>query len=992
MTPTRATADGATLTRVIIAQRDLACTPADPQQIFTLLVESVTSILGADGAMAAEPAGDALVVRATTGSVEPGPGDVLATGNTFLVKALHYRLPRVCSHAAQDRHGCSGGDPAHRSAMVLPLVDDSHVMAVLVVVSQSPDAFDEYDLALLEPLTDIATTALRSARLEATGLREKERSRREEDARLRAAQALTGLAWWSLDRTTGRHEWSDAMFRLVGLEPADEAPSHAQFLDLLHPEDRPQAEELANGGFGRDQRAVFRVVHPDGSLHYLQSWHDAETDADGEVVRVLGATMEVTDREVAIEELGTSRSALAAALELTRTATWTWDVRTDEVHWSDRMRQLMGRFGDDRPIQVEDFLACVHPADRERMRRVGEHTIATGHAGEERYRVLHPDGTVRHIRALTDVRRSPDGQVVTLWGTAIDVTEQVEADAKLAASEQHFRVAFDNAPIGMSMISLAPEALGHYLRANDAFLEMVGYTHSELQGRPLGDLTHPDDLDQDLASFHRLASGELDEIAFEKRYRRKDGSIVHAWLNSALARGPDHEPLYLISHAIDITDRLREQAELERLALTDTLTGLANRTLLTDRIDQALARLNRVGGACAMLLLDIDRFKLVNDSLGHLVGDALLVEVAGRLADLNRADTTVARLGGDEFVVLVEGLRDPAQVHAIADRLLERLRRPYDLGGSVEPLVATVSIGISIASTAERTHVDLYREADLALYRAKDAGRDQYALFDDDLRARAEARLRAESMLRQALAEDRLVPLFQPIVDLHDGQIHAVEALARIRNADRSLVGPADFIEVAEETGLIVEVDVRMFELAVAEFARMSSDPQSGLRRVSCNISARSLEDPTFVDRLRRALVWYGVAGGDMRVELTERSLLTSSPVVRESLRRMAGLGLQIGLDDFGTGYSALAYLQRLPLDFLKVDRSFVARLGGGDATAEATVRAIIDVAHAHRLVVTAEGVETAEQARTLRALGCDRGQGWLYGRPAPVTGRRVTG
>jgi diguanylate cyclase (GGDEF)-like protein/PAS domain S-box-containing protein len=300
---------------------------------------------------------------------------------------------------------------------------------------------------------------------------------------------------------------------------------------------------------------------------------------------------------------------------------------------------------------------------------------------------------------------------------------RTEAAARLRASEEHFRIAFDNAPIGMSMVSLAPEDRGSYLRTNAAFEAMLGWTSAELSGTPLTELTHPDDRERDSGLFLQLATGETQTVAFEKRYLHRDGSVVHAWMTSTVVHDPDGEPLYLVTHALDLSDRLREQAELERLALTDTLTGLANRTLLNDRLDQALARLQRTGGAMAMLLLDVDRFKTVNDSLGHQVGDALLVEVASRLEAVTRADATVARLGGDEFVVLIEGLPEVAAVHGVAGRLLEALRRPYALGQDAEALVITSSIGISVATDPARSPGDLYREADLALYRAKDAGR-----------------------------------------------------------------------------------------------------------------------------------------------------------------------------------------------------------------------------------------------------------------------------
>jgi diguanylate cyclase (GGDEF)-like protein/PAS domain S-box-containing protein len=511
---------------------------------------------------------------------------------------------------------------------------------------------------------------------------------------------------------------------------------------------------------------------------------------------------------------------------------------------------------------------------------------------------------------------------------------------------------------------------------------MLGYTMDELVALSMADLTHPDDIEKDQARFARIASGEETTVGFDKRFRRKDGETVYAWLTSSVAQGPGGESLYLITHAIDMTTRREQQAELERLALTDTLTGLANRTLLTDRLDQALARLQRVDTSCALLLLDIDRFKLVNDSLGHQMGDALLVEVASRIEAVSRADATVARLGGDEFVVLVEGLADPDHVHRIAARLLETLRRPYIIDDSADSLMATVSIGISVATTSDRSHGDLYREADLALYRAKDSGRDQYALFDSELRSRVDARMESENLLRRAIAEELLTPYFQPLVDLTTGQIRAVESLARIELPDGQIVGPVDFVDVAEETGLIVELDARMFELGMRQFALWASQPDLALRRLSTNVSARSLEDATFVDRMRRAMAWYGIDGSAIRVEITERSLLAPSPVVIDSLRRISELGIAVGLDDFGTGYSALAYLQRFDLQFLKIDRSFVSRLGNDRD--DAVVAAVVDLAHALDLVVVAEGVETAEQLATLRAMGCDRAQGFLMGRPLP--------
>ena len=1095
------------LQRLLRAQRDIACTPPDPDVVFRVLADSVLTVFPAEGAIATQPEGEFVVVRASVGVAGPPIGHRAHRAGTLAGRAMQTLEGQLCLDSQTDPriHPDISASALFRSAILVPLVHEGVVVALIAAVSSRPATFDAADLELLGTLADVAATRLAAAlehtashelasraaaivesvaeglvemdaggrivfangsaqqllgfswdaasgrtaaetgwtflwedgrpRAESTlpawtalrtgqashdevvGVRQPagrmwwllvssvprtengvvlgvvssftditarrahEDARRARDARLRAAQALTGLAWWELDPRTGRHEWSDEMFQLVGLEPTPRPPSVEEYLSLIHPEDRAAASTLRESGFGTGHREVFRVLRPDGEVRHLQSWTDVEHDTDGAVTRVVGATIDVTEREKLLASVARNRASLAAALELTRTATWEWDVVADRLTWSERMFELMGVDAGSAPT-LDNFLGALHPDDRGWISTLNDRTVATGAGEQAQYRVVHPDGSERHIKAWTDVRRASDGTVTHLWGTAMDVTEQAESAARLSASEEHFRVAFDNAPIGMTMISLAAADKGRYLRANAAFEAMLGRSSEELGGMSLGDLTHPEDRERDAGQFARLAQGETETLAFEKRYLRRDGRVVHAWLTSTVVHGADGQPLYLVTHALDISERLREQAELERLALTDTLTGLANRTLLNDRLDQALARLHRTGGAAAMLLLDVDRFKTVNDSLGHQIGDALLVEIAHRVEAVSRADSTVARLGGDEFVVLVEGLPAADAVHAVADRLLEALRRPYDLGPTAEALVATVSVGVSVAHDATRSAGDLYREADLALYRAKDSGRNQYALFDDELRSRADRRMTSETLLRKALAENLLTPVFQPIVDLATGKVRSAEALVRIEDGDR-LVLPAEFIDVAEETGLIVEVDARMFERVAAEGARLI-DAGALLRRLSTNVSARSLEDPRFVERVARALTWYGVPGSMIRIELTERSLLATSPAVRDSLARVQALGIQVGLDDFGTGYSALAYLQSFSLQFLKIDRSFVSRLGSS-ARDDAIVSAVIDLAHAHELVVIGEGVETAGQLAALRRMGCDQAQGYLMGRPMPA-------
>jgi diguanylate cyclase (GGDEF)-like protein/PAS domain S-box-containing protein len=971
------------LRRVIDAQRLLACAPTNPETIFTMLAEASRSLLDADGALAAQVDGDHLVARAGAGANVPPAGAAIPLAGTLAGVAVATHQAQLCLDSwADPRTDIELNRRTDtRSFVVVPLLHEGAVVGLVAALSPRPEAFGDNDLEMLSMLAEVAAHRLVLALTRQDDQRLQARSEAALDAMTEGLMAhdLSGAVVFanesagrilgvSQEYMHGRGSSGAVTWRIVREDGSDWPP------DRL-----PHHLALESGEAQRNR--VLGVHTPDHGLRWCLVNAVPTRDGDANMTGVVSTFADITEQRAVTEALRESERRLTAAQRLVGLGTWEMDLRTDAVVWSTDMYQLVGLDPAASPMTLARFTELVHPADLARLTEMGEEVRRTRQPQQMVLRARHADGDYRLLWNQVDVKADAEGAPRQLWGTAQDITGREQFAEALAASEQHFRVAFDNAPIGMSMIGLVGETRGHYLRANDAFCRMLGYEAHKIPSLSLAQLTHVDDVGRDTELFQRILGGETRSVAFEKRFRHRDGHTVFAWLTSAVAQDAQGNPLYLISHALDVTERRKEQAELERLALTDTLTGLANRTLLNDRLDQALARLHRETTCAALLLLDIDRFKLVNDSLGHQVGDALLVEVASRIEAVTRADATVARLGGDEFVVLAEGLRSPSESHAVAVRLLKVLRQPYTLSPGADSIVATVSIGISVAESADRTPSDLYREADLALYRAKDAGRDQYALFDDALRARAVARLESESLLRRAVTEDLLVPLYQPIVDLQDGQIIGVEVLARIKDPDRGLVVPAHFIDVAEETGLIVEVDARMFELAVGQFARWSTTEGMSLRRMSANVSARSLEDPSFVDRLRRALAWYDVEGSSIRVELTERSLLTTNPAVRDSLRRIADLGIAVGLDDFGTGYSALAYLQRFHLHFLKIDRSFVGRLGQS-ARDDAVVAAVIDLAHAHELLVIAEGVETTIQLDRLRSMGCDRAQGYLMGRP----------
>ncbi len=439
-------------------------------------------------------------------------------------------------------------------------------------------------------------------------------------------------------------------------------------------------------------------------------------------------------------------------------------------------------------------------------------------------------------------------------------------------------------------------------------------------------------------------------------------------------------------------ERIRAREQLAHQATHDALTGLANRTLFRDRLEFALARAERHGSFAALLFLDLDRFKDVNDTLGHGAGDALLRDVSTRLqAALRATDTvarfgdgfTLARFGGDEFVVLCEDLAAEGDAVRVAERVQQALLSPFTLKG--KEYVVTASIGIALASADHREVEDLLRDADIAMYRAKERGAGNWEIFDEQIRIRALKRVGIEQALRQALRAGELRLHYQPIVTLDGGHLQAVEALVRWQHPERGLLPPGEFIPIAEESALILQIGAWTLQEACEQASRWRA--RFGDRAplpVSVNVSAAQLAQPQLPEIIRQVLAETGLSGGDLAIEVTETALIEDSSVPAASLSELRSLGVKILLDDFGTGYSSLSHLQAFPIDAIKIDRSFVKHLGaGGDD--RTMVRAIGAMASALELDVVAEGVETAEQAAETQALGCGFAQGYYFARPAPA-------
>jgi diguanylate cyclase (GGDEF)-like protein/PAS domain S-box-containing protein len=451
-------------------------------------------------------------------------------------------------------------------------------------------------------------------------------------------------------------------------------------------------------------------------------------------------------------------------------------------------------------------------------------------------------------------------------------------------------------------------------------------------------------------------------------------------------RDSDVDFLQSVAHMLAVAiGRGRWEAQMEYAALHDALTGLPNRTLLLDRLRQALSRAAREGGKVAVLFLDLDNLKVLNDSLGHSAGDELLRAIGPRLRGELRASDTVARFGGDEFAVVCEDVEDEQHALAIAHRLVRAFEDPFMVGG--EERFGSASVGIVVTGPG-RVAEELLSDADAAMYRAKERGRGRYEMFDAGLRDRITSRLRVEADLRRALeGEGRLWVAYQPYYRLPGRQVAGVEALVRWEHPEHGLVPPADFIPVAEESGLVVPLGARVLRAACEQVARWQRETRHPDLRLTVNVSARQMATPEFVDTVQEILADTGLDPDSLGLEITERLLLEETPGTALTIELLQALGVRLLLDDFGTGYSSLRYLQRYPLDGLKVDRAFVAGLGDDGAGDGALVQAIVGMARALGMGVIPEGVETDGQLRRLAALGCDHAQGFLLSRPLPAGG-----
>ena len=545
---------------------------------------------------------------------------------------------------------------------------------------------------------------------------------------------------------------------------------------------------------------------------------------------------------------------------------------------------------------------------------------------------------------------------------------------ELNQAKERFDAAFAFAPIGMALTTEA----GDFLYINRSLHEMLGYAPEAMTGMNLVELTHPDDANNAQRFFKQLAAGEVRQFQGETRYVKADGDTMLAALTVSTINNFAGEPFQFVVQIEDVTARRTAQDQLTHQVLHDTLTGLPNRILLFDRLRQSLERAKRLPGSVVVIFVDLDGFKMVNDSMGHDAGDELLKEISSRLVSAVRPSDTVARLGGDEFVVVCETLPDESEATSIARRIEESVSAPCFLE-SGEARV-TASLGIVFASPHHTEPDTLIREADTAMFLAKSRGKDRHEVFDEALRRRSEAKLRTQDKLSRAIEDDRLFLEYQPIVSMETGALRGVEALLRYQDPISGVMFPSAFVDIAEESGLILSLGTWALEEACRQTASWRSDYQSNIN-VTVNLSPRQAARPRLLETVMNALETTALEPSGLCLELTESVLMEATDTTVKTLEALRDAGISLGIDDFGTGYTSVTYLRRFPVEFLKIDRSFVEGLPGRRDDA-AIVRAVIGLSKGMGLVTIAEGVETEEQRQFLHEAGCEEAQGYYFGRP----------
>ena len=703
-----------------------------------------------------------------------------------------------------------------------------------------------------------------------------------------------------------------------------------------------------------------------------------------------GAVAEALQRTLHTEaDLRDATQRLEEAQRIAHFGNWEWDIRSDQVTWSDELYRIFGVKRDQFEATFDAYLELVHPHDRRRVNDEIRRAIDNATRCVFEHRILLDDETARTLRCHGEPVTDEKGKVVRLFGVCQDVTELADSERGRRSGEDRFRNAFEHAPIGVALVAVTDDGFGGFLAVNKAMCALTGYSEGELADLSLDEITVPEDRYLDGAQRRRLLAGKFDSYTVEKRFRHHEGHEVWGQFSLSLARESEETVPYAILQMQDISERRRFEQRLRYLADHDALTGLANRRRFRGELEQQIAFYARYGGQGAVLILDVDHFKHVNDTAGHQAGDNVIRNIAELLRSRARVSDAVARLSGDEFAVLL-----PQTDREGAIRFAEDLRREVRLQSTAtEPTPITVSIGVAMfGGETEDGGEPALVAADLAMYEAKEQGRDRVVLVDEpgEVKAHPRTGLSTSARIRDALVRDRLVLYQQPIVDLRTGKAKRHELLLRIQEENGELLPAGRFIQTAEQFGMVQELDRWVVGQAVAMLDKFYADsngekkpkPPFGLH---VNLSGSSITDASVLEFIERLFDTTDAFPGAITFEITETAAIRNFETAAAFADRLTEFGCEVAIDDYGVGFGPFYYLKHLPFDLIKIDGDFIRDLPRNDAD-QLTVKAIVDIARGLGKKTIAEYVEEPSTVGLLRELGVDMAQGFHLGKPVALT------
>ena len=707
----------------------------------------------------------------------------------------------------------------------------------------------------------------------------------------------------------------------------------------------------------------------DGSQYWVNTTIVPMLDDAGKPQHYIAIRTDITQNKL-------HETMLEEAQHLGKLGHWQLDLIHNKLNWSSEIFRIF----EIEPVKFaatyEAFVERIHPEDRELVNRSYTDSVANHSSYAIEHRLLFADGRIKWVSECGNTHYDASGKPMLSLGTVQDITKSKLTDEKMRISS----IAFET-----QEAILVTDAQASIISVNKSFEKLTGYSAEEAIGknpRILQSGRHDAEFYQAMwRSLHENGSwsGEMWD-------KRKDGSLYPKWLTITTVRDTAGEISHYVAIFMDISERKRAEEEVHRLAFYDHLTQLPNRRLLMDRLEQALVASQRNGTHGALMFMDLDNFKILNDTKGHDVGDLLLIEVAGRIKGCVRESDTVARLGGDEFVVILQDLGDSAihsanEAEGVAEKIVAVLNEPYLLNKYQHH--SSVSVGVCLFLGKETKLEELLKRADTAMYRAKNAGRNRVSFFESAMQSAVETRASMEGKLRLALAHQEMQLYYQMQVDEHH-QIVGAEVLLRWFNAEQGFVSPAQFIPVAEESGMILPIGAWVLETACQQLHAWDQNEAMSHLKLAVNVSARQFSQLDFATHLEALLRKYTFEPSRLKLELTESLVQVDVHDTIAKMNQLKQLGITFSMDDFGTGYSSLSYLKSLPLGQIKIDQSFVRDLVT-DKNDELIVRTIIDMSNNFGLNVIAEGVESKEQLEILQRNGCNHYQGYYFGKPVPL-------